>query len=243
MKPKMNCISSPKETDVFVMQSVKPKLKTFRKSRLSWEKQKSLIGLFNRGDLISDVAELTNTNKNTVQLYFKKLRELLYFESENPGFITCSDHFDPDSFFGRINGARAIHGGPRSFGLKFIDDRVYVVAIPQYTMPLEKLITDTAVVPDAVVVTENFRTYNNIELENFLGERDGLTVEASIVRAMKRIDEISEYAKSFMTKYKGIRSDSFYLYLKEFEWRLNSADEQTRLTELYDLVISNGLAS
>lgn len=239
----MNCVTSPKETDVFVMQSDKPKLKAFRKSRLSWEKQKSLIGLFNRGDLISDVADLTNTNKNTVQLYFKKLRELLYFKSDSPGFLSCSDGFDPDSFFKRINGARSLHGGPRSFGLKFIEDRVYVVAIPEYTMDVSQLVTSTAVVPDAVVVTENFRTYNNIELENFLGERSGLSVEASIIAAMKRIDEISQSAKAFMTKYKGIRSDSFFLYLKEFEWRLNNADEQARLTELYDLVVSNGLAS
>lgn len=239
----MSCVRSPKESDVLEVLDARSELKAFRKSRLSWEKQKALIGLFNRGDLISDVADLTNTNKNTVQLYFKKLRELLYFNSDNPGFITCSDRFDPEPFFNRICGSSSAQDAPRSFGLKFIEDKAYVVAIPDYTLKAEQLITNTAVVPDAVIVTENFRTYNNIELENFLGGRDGLTLEASITAAMRRIDDIAQSARSFITKYKGIRSESFFLYLKEFEWRLNAGDEETRLRELYDLVISNGLAS
>jgi len=58
-----------------------------RKSRLSWHKQSRLIELFVAGSTARTSAQLVGVNKTTAAYYFHRLRELIYFNSQDVGLL------------------------------------------------------------------------------------------------------------------------------------------------------------
>jgi len=70
-----------------------------RKSRLSWYKQSRLIELFVAGTTARTAAQLVTVNKTTASYYFKRLRELIYINSEHLELLAGEVEAD-ESYFG-----------------------------------------------------------------------------------------------------------------------------------------------
>lgn len=72
-----------------------------RKSKLSKQKQKKLIEYFVVGATAMGTSEILNINKNTVALYFHKLRVLIYHNYKKSLDFTGETEVD-ESYFGGI---------------------------------------------------------------------------------------------------------------------------------------------
>jgi len=103
-----------------------------RKSRLSWHKQSRLIELFVAGSTARTSAQLVGVNKTTAAYYFLRLRELIYFNSEDVGLLEGEIEVDESYFGGTRKGkrGRGASGKVPVFGLLKRNGKVYAAMIP-----------------------------------------------------------------------------------------------------------------
>lgn len=140
-----------------------------RKSRLSWHKQSRLIELFVAGSTARTSAQLVGVNKTTAAYYFFRLRELIYFNSEDVGLLEGEIEVDESYFGGTSKGkrGRGAAGKVPVFGLLKRNGKVYAAMIPDAkTKTLMPIIRDK-VQPDSIVYTDCWRGYNALDVSEF----------------------------------------------------------------------------
>jgi transposase len=76
--------------------------------------------------------------------------------------------------------------------------------------------------PDSLVYTDTFRSYNALDISAFKHER----INHSKLFADKRnhingIENFWNQAKRHLRKFNGVSKENFHLFIKECEWRFN----------------------
>ena len=215
-----------------------------RKSRLSKEKQQKLIELFVAGTTSRCAGQIIEINKTTAAYYFKRLRELILRTSEQE----VAEYFDgeievDESYFGgRRKGkrGRGSTGKVAVFGLLKRKGKVYAKIIPNAKRETLMPIIHKKVVPDSIVYTDTFKSYEVLDISGFKHHRiNHSKLFADKKNHINGIENFWNQAKRHMRKFNGIEKGSFIYFLKECEWRFNNPNPKTQIRLLKQLARGN----
>src|ERR1700733_13563837 len=206
-----------------------------RRSRLGREKQERLIEYFVAGTTARTAAELVGVNKSTAAYYFHRLREIIYqsLEHETPpqGEIEVNESY----FGGRRKGmrGRGAAGKVPVFGLLKRGGKVFAKVIPNAKSKTLMGIMQEKIVPDSIVYTDTFSSYNVLDVSEFKHYRiNHSKLFADKQNHINGIENFWNQAKRHMRKFNGIPRENFGLFLKECEWRFNTSTAKTQLVQL-----------
>lgn len=206
-----------------------------RKSRLSSQKRARLIEHFIAGTTARATAQLVGVNKNTAATFFTRLRKVIADEMEKASPFAGEIEVD-ESYFGGIRKGKRGRGAAGKvpvFGLLKRGGRVYTVMIPNARSTTLLPIMERMILPDSIVYTDAFRSYDALDVSDFHHVR--INHSERFVDRQNHINGIENFwnqAKRHLRRFNGIPRDSFFLFLKECEWRFNGGDHKMLLNQL-----------
>ena len=206
-----------------------------RRSRLSKQKQKKLIEYFVVGATARSTSEILNINKNTVALYFHKLRFLIYKNSKESVDFAGEIELDESYFGGVRKGKRGRGAGGKTpvFGILKRGGKVYTSIIKDAKSETLYPIIQSKVRPDSVVYTDYWAGYNILDVSEFKHYRiNHSKLFADKYNHINGIENFWNQAKRHMRKFNGIPKENFHLFLKECEWRFNTKKLSIMKTQL-----------
>ena len=210
-----------------------------RKSRLSRHKQERLIEHFVAGTTARTAAALVGVNKNTAAYYFQRLRELIYEMTEKVSPFSGEVEVDESYFGGRRKGkrGRGAKGKVPVFGLLKRGGKVYTKIIPDAKAATLMPIIRQRILPDSIVYTDSWRSYNVLDVSEFKHYRiNHSNLFADKNNHINGIENFWNQAKRHLRIFNGVHRAHFHLYLKECEWRFNHPDPKSQLRQLKSMV-------
>ena len=206
-----------------------------RKSRLSWSKQTRLIEHLVAGTTARTAASLVGVNKSTASYYFERLRTIIYQATEDASPLSGEIEVD-ESYFGKVRKGKRGCGAAGKvpvFGLLKRGGKVYTKVISDTKGATLKAIMEDKIVPDSIVYSDTYRSYNVLDVSAFKHYR----INHSILFADRKnhingIENFWNQAKRHLRRFNGVSKATFPLFLKECEWRFNNPDPKTQLTLL-----------
>jgi len=206
-----------------------------RKSRLKKVKQERLIEHFVAGATARTTSALVGVNKNTAAYYFHRLREVIYQATEDETPFCGEIEVDESYFGGRRKGkrGRGAVGKIPVFGLLKRGGKVYAKVIPNTRGKTLKVIMEQRIVPDSIVYTDTYSSYNVLDVSEFKHYRiNHSQLFADKHNHINGIENFWNQAKRHMRKFNGVPKEQFPLFLKECEWRFNNPKPQSQLKQL-----------
>ncbi len=215
-----------------------------RKSRLSKAKRLRLLEHFVVGTTARAAAELIGVNRNTVNRFYLALRQVIAEEMEKAAPLHGEVKVDESYFGGKRKGkrGRGAAGKVPVFGLLKRGGRVYTLPIPNAKAKTLMPILASRVVPDSIVYTDSFPSYDVIDVSTFHHRRiDHGKAFANRKRHINGIENFWNQAKRHLRRYNGIPRKHFYYFLKECEWRFNGGDHKELQRQLLEWARREGL--
>lgn len=213
--------------------------KILKRSRISRAKFRQIVRLFALDLTASQITLLTDLNRNTVNRYLKLIRQSVaaFCESESPfaGVIELDE-----SYFGakRVRGkrGRGAYGKTIVFGIYKRNGKVYTEIVPNCSRKTFYAILEGRVDKASTVHTDGFRAYHSLV---DLGYKKHYRIDHSKdlfalgTNHINGIESFWAFAKIRLVKFRGMRKSTFYLHLKECEFRFNY-----RQQNLYSLLLN-----
>jgi len=196
---------------------------------------------FVAGTTARTAAELIGVNKNTAQLFFHRLREIIA-EKQDSGLVFEGEVEVDESYFGgkrKGKRGRGAAGKVPVFGLLKRGGKVFAEIIANAKSRTLMPIIKEKIMPDSIVYTDSLPSYNALDVSEFKHVR----VNHSKLFAENRnhingIENFWNQAKRHMRKFNGVPKKNFRLFLKECEWRFNFASPKNQLDMLIKWVES-----
>ena len=212
-----------------------------RYSKLTPRQHGELLKLFVGGATARASAELVGVHRNTAALFFRKLRGLIaeHQEAQMRQAFEGEVEIDESYFGGHRKGkrGRGAAGKVAVFSLLKRGGRVYTQMIADCRRDTLLPIIRKRVTPDSVVYSDTFASYNTLASEGYhhvrINHDEGLAAPGG--RHINGIENFWNQAKRHLRKFNGVPKDSFYLYLKECEWRFNAGNVAEQLKSLRKL--------
>lgn len=213
--------------------------KGFGRTRISRVKFRQILRLFALDLTATQIAVLTGLNRNTVNRYLKQIRRSIadFCEQESP--FTGGVELD-ESYFGakRIRGKRGRGAAGKTivFGIYKRNGRVYTEIVPNCSRRTLYAILKGKVTASSTIHTDGFRAYDGIvdlgyqKHYRIHHSRDEFALGANHING---IESFWGFAKVRLVKFRGMRKSTFYLHLKETEFRFNY-----RQMNLYSLLLN-----
>ena len=206
-----------------------------RKSRLSRDKQQRLIEHFVAGTTARRAGALVGVNFKTAAYYFHRLREIIYQATEDETPFSGEVEVDESYFGGRRKGkrGRGAAGKVPVFGLLKRKGKVYAKVIPNAKSKTLMNIMANRIVPDSIVYSDAFHSYNILDTSGFTHYRiNHSKLFADKKNHINGIENFWNQAKRHMRKFNGVPKEHFPLFLKECEWRFNNPDPKAQLNQV-----------
>ena len=207
--------------------------------KISEKKIREMIRLFALDLNALQIAELTGLNRNTVNRYLKAIRERIAAFSEQESPFSGEVEID-ESYFGarRVKGkrGRGAYGKTIVFGIFKRQGKVYTEIVPNCRRDTLQGVIRGRVDLESVIHSDGWRGYNGLV---DLGYQKHFRVnhgKNEFVRGKSHINGIESFwgfAKTRLSKFRGMNQATFYLHLKECEFRFNH-----RSDNLYLLVLN-----
>ena len=210
-----------------------------RRSRLSSYKQERLIEHFVAGTTARTAAALVGVNKTTAAYYFHRLRELICAAVDDDTPFHGEVEVDESYFGGKRKGkrGRGAAGKVPVFGILKRGGKVYTKVIPDAKSDTLMGIMQHKIVPDSIVYTDAWGSYNALDISDFRHYRiNHSELFADRQNHINGIENFWNQAKRHLRRFNGIPRQHFPLYLKECEWRFNNSDPKEQLKQLKQLV-------
>jgi len=212
-----------------------------RYSKLTKKQRLKLMEHFVAGTTARTAAELIGVNKNTAQLFFHRLREIIA-EKQDSGLVFEGEVEVDESYFGgkrKGKRGRGAAGKVPVFGLLKRGGKVFAEIIANAKSRTLMPIIKEKIMPDSIVYTDSLPSYNALDVSEFKHVR----VNHSKLFAENRnhingIENFWNQAKRHMRKFNGVPKKNFRLFLKECEWRFNFASPKNQLDMLIKWVES-----
>jgi transposase len=196
-----------------------------RSSRLASCIQEELIRQFVAGTPARTAALLTGVHRNSVTLFYHKLRELITARLvEETPFLSGEIEVDESYFGGARKGkrGRGAAGKVPVFGLLKRGGKVHTVMIPNARQTTLIPIIRQTVTPDSIVYTDGLPSYDVLDVSEFKHHRINHSERfADSNNHINGIENFWNQAKRHLRRYNGIPAHNFNLFLKECEWRFN----------------------
>ena len=111
--------------------------------------------------------------------------------------------------------------------------KVYAKVIPDVKGKTLKAILENKIVPDSIVYSDTFGSYNVLDVSAFKHYRiNHAKLFADRHSHINGIENFWNQAKRHMRKFNGIPKTHFPLFLKECEWRFNYPNPKSQLKQL-----------
>jgi len=187
----------------------------------------------------SDAAQLTKLSRRGVTTIFLRIRVRIAEECERASpFSSCEVEVD-ESYFGarRVRGkrGRGASGKTIVFGIFKRNGCVYTEVVPDCKKATLQAIIRGRVSPGAVVNSDGWRGYDglvDVGYSKHFRVHHGENEFVCGTHHVNGIESFWSFAKRRLQKFNGISHHTFYLHLKECEYRFNN-----RNTDLSQLLL------
>ena len=204
----------------------------YRCAKISERKTRQIIKYFALDLTANKTAELVAMTHQSVNRIFLKIRERVAEEAERTSpFSSCEVEVD-ESYFGarRVKGKRGRGAGSKTkvFGIFKRNGSVYTEIVPDCSKKTLQAVIRGRVSLDAVIHSDKWRGYDGLV---DVGYAKHLRVNHSadeFVNGDSHINGIESFwsfAKRRLHKFNGVPTKTFYLHLKECEYRFNHRNE------------------
>jgi len=220
------------------------KNKYFIRSRISEAKFREIIKLFS-GDLTAcQIALFSGVSRMCVNRILKQVRIRVAEFCEQESIFKNGEVEMDESYFGarRIRGrrGRGSYGKTIVFGLKQREGKVYTQVIKNCSKKVIIPLINQRISRSAIVYTDGFKTYDGLVNMGYKkhyrvhhGKNEFAKKEKKRIRNhINGIENFWGLAKVRLSKFRGMNKDTFYLHLKECEFRFNHRKEN-----LYKLIL------
>ena len=208
-------------------------------SHLSERKFKELVKCFAFDLDAQKASDMTSLNRNTVNKYYNQFRARIanLCESESP-FPKGEFEID-ESYFGprRVRGKRGRGAGKKTpvFGILKRGGKVHTEIVPDCTRDTLVKIIRGKVGLESIIHSDSWHSYDSlvdVGYEKHFRVNHGNNEFALKSNHINGIESFWSYAKHRLIKFHDIAKNTFYLHLKECEWRFN-----LRNNNLYDILM------
>ena len=208
-------------------------------SKISEKKFRALIRYYSLDIEATKIAQLIGISRPTINRILKAVRQRIaaFCETESP-FETGEIEID-ESYFGarRVRGVRGrgAHGKHIVFGLIKRGGKVYTQVVRNCSATELLPIIREKVSEESVVYTDGFKTYDGLVDLGYKKHhriKHGQNEFAQGTNHINGIENFWAIAKTRLIKFRGIHKSTFYLHLKECEFRFNYRDHN-----LYKLLL------
>ena len=209
-----------------------------KRSRISEAKFRHILRLFSLDIDASNVAHITGLNRNTVNRYFRFIRERIVDLCNKTSPFSGEIEVD-ESYFGarRVKGkrGRGASGKTPVFGILQRGGKVYTETVPDCAKKTLQGIIRGKVDPDSVIHSDYWRGYNGLVDMGYKKHYRIKHGNNEFVNGKSHINGIESFwsfAKRRLEKFHGISKSTFNLHLKECEFRFNHRDKNLYLVLL-----------
>jgi transposase-like protein len=199
----------------------------YRRSRISEKKFRQLLRCFAMDFTATDAATLTDISVRSVNSIYLKIRQRIAALCEQQSPLQGAVEVD-ESYFGprRVRGkrGRGAYGKTIVFGLLKRDGRVYTEIVPDCTKATLQGVIRGHIASDTVIHSDGWRGYDglvDIGFDKHFRVNHGANEFARGEHHINGIESFWSYAKRRLQKFNGISAATFYLHLKETEFRFN----------------------
>ena len=212
----------------------------FIRSRMSERKFREIIKLFSADLTAEQISLLSGVSRNSINKILKNIRIKIteVCEKESP-FEKGEIEMD-ESYFGakRIRGkrGRGSYGKTIVFGLKKRKGGVYTQVIKNCSKTEILSLINKKVNKDTVIFTDKFKTYDSLVDLGYKkhyrvhhGKNEFAKKEKKIKNHINGIENFWGIAKVRLYKFRGMDKKTFYLHLKECEFRFNHRQDNLYL--------------
>lgn len=211
----------------------------FRRSKLSEAKLRQILRYFAMDLTATDCAELSGVSVRSINTIYLRLRKRMAEQCEKVSPLSGELEAD-ESYFGprRVRGLRGRGAGRKTvvFGLLKRGDSVYTEIVPDATKrTLQAIIRGKADIA-SIIHTDRWRGYDglvDVGFDKHLRVNHGNNEFARGSVHVNGIESFWSYAKRRMVQFNGVPRHTFYLHLKETEFRFNH-----RHSSLYKALLS-----
>jgi transposase len=196
-----------------------------RNSKLTNRQLNELVKYFALEVPASRAAKVMQINRHSAERVYQVIRRCLARECELHSPLGGEVEADESYFGGRRKGprGRGAAGKVPVFGLLKRHGKVYTRIVEDVSRKTLRQIIRTKVVPESVIYTDSFRSYDGLVLDGFRHYRINHQ-ECFAMSKRQHINGIENfwgYAKTKLKSYYGVSREHFYFYLKEMEFRFN----------------------
>lgn len=215
-------------------------------SRLSKYKRKKILESFALDLTATQTSKLLDLNRNTINLYYQIIRtNVAKFQEEEAK--KSSGEFELDeSYFGGIK--KKTHAQERRKRGRGADNKIPVFGIKKrgdgtvYTKIIENASKQTLLpiirkmiqAKDSIVYTDKFKSYDGLVFDGYKHQRVNHSKRYSSRKGthINGIENFWSFAKKRLAKFNELNRKTFYLHLKESEFRYNKSDVLKILLEI-----------
>lgn len=219
----------------------------YRRSHIREKKFRLLVRYFAMDLSASQTALLSGISRRTVNSIFLKIRVRLFAACQAVSPFGSSEVEVDESYFGarRVRGkrGRGAFGKHIVFGIYKRNGFVFTEIVPDVQRKTLQAIIRGRVSLDSIIHSDGWRGYNGLVDVGFdkhyrvNHSKNEFVVGDSHING---IESFWSYAKRRLQKFNGISKETFYLHLKECEWRFNNRSKNLYL-ELLKLLRDNPL--
>ncbi len=203
-------------------------------TRLSTQKINKIMKYFCADLSATQTAELLGINRKTVNDWYTTFRIKIAEFQEEQVLQSCGEFELDESYFGgprkkthakdRRKRGRGAENKIPVFGIKKRDDgSVYTQIIPNASKStLFPIIKQIVTQHDSTIYTDKFRTYDGLVFDGYKHYR--INHSKKFARGKNHINGIENFwgfSKQRLAKFHGLSRKTFYLHLKECEFRYN----------------------
>ena len=204
---------------------------TMKYSRLSKYKIKKIIECFSEDITASSAAKILKINRNTINAYYNRFRELIFEYSQKERKREIGEFELDESYFGahRIRGkrGRGAAGKTPVFGLLKRNGKVFVTVVPNCSREELMPIIQGKILEGSTIHTDAWKAYDGLILNGYNHYRV-FHHENEFARGKSHVNGIESfwsYAKRRFAKFNGLSNEKFLLHLKETECRFYHREE------------------
>lgn len=206
--------------------------------KLSKKTQCKLLEFFVLEVTARSAADLLGIQANTAALFYHKIREVIVARLEVHAEEVFAGEIELDeSYFGGVRKGKRGRGAAGKvvvFGILKRGGKVYTKIVDDTKTKTLMPIIMTKIVPDSVVYTDSYRSYNALDVSDFHHHRINHSTHFA-EHAFNHINGIENFwnqAKRVLRKYNGVPKNHFNLFLKECEFRFNYGTPKQQLAIL-----------
>ena len=204
--------------------------------KLSKKLQLKLLENFVSEVTARTAANLQGIQANTAALFYRKIREIIVVRLEADAAPFAGEVEVDESYFGGARKGKRGRGSAGKvpvFGLLKRGGKVYALPVPDAKRKTLMPIIRDKIRPDSIVYTDCFSPYDALDVSEFHHVRiNHGELFADGRNHINGIENFWNQAKRVLRKYNGIPKSSFFLFLKECEFRFNYGTPKQQLDTL-----------